>query len=80
MESSDRSEKENIRQSETYHRPSGARYQVGPNRAPMCKNRYPVHFVAVDVKSMRTIVVKPFSVLKCVNLAQMSEKSLSCFV
>ena len=48
----------NVRQNETYHKPSGARYQVGSNRAPMCKNRYPVHFVAVDVESMRTIVDK----------------------
>ena len=41
----------NIRHSETYCRPSGARYLVGSTLAPMCKSRYPVHFVAVDVKS-----------------------------
>ena len=40
----------------------------------MCKSRYPVHFVAVDVKSTRTIVDKGFSVPKCVRLARMSEK------
>ena len=38
----------NIRHSETYRRPSGARYLVGSTLAPMCKSRYPVHFVAVD--------------------------------
>ena len=43
--------------------------------APMCKSKYPVHFVAVDVKSTRTIVDQAFSVPKCVRLARMSEKS-----
>ena len=43
----------NIRQSENYHRPSGARYLVGSTFAPMCRSRYPVHFVAVHVKSTR---------------------------
>ena len=40
----------NIRHSETYRIPSGARYLVGSTLAPMCKSRYPLHFVAVDVK------------------------------
>ena len=39
-----------IRQSKTYRRPSGARYLVRSTLAPMCKSRYPVHLVAVDVK------------------------------
>ena len=39
----------NIRQSETYRRPSGTRYLVGPTMAPMCRSRYPVPLVAVDV-------------------------------
>ena len=34
-----------------------------------------MHFVAVDVKSTRTIVDEAFSVPKCVRLARMSEKS-----
>ena len=34
-----------------------------------------MHFVAVDVKSTRTIVDQAFSVPKCVRLARMSEKS-----
>ena len=38
----------NIRHSETYCRPSGAQYLVGSTLAPMCKSRYPVHFVAVE--------------------------------
>ena len=63
----------NIRYSETYCRPSGARYLVGSTLAPMCKSRYPVHFVAVDLKSTRTIVDQAFSVPKCVRLARMSE-------
>ena len=37
----------NIRHSETYRRPSGARYLVGSTLDPICKSRYPVHFVAV---------------------------------
>ena len=41
----------------------------------MCKSRYPVHFVAVNVKSTRTIVYQAFSVPKCVRLVRMSEKS-----
>ena len=65
----------NIRHSETYCRPSGARYLVGSSLAPMCKSRYAVHFVAVDVKSTRTIVDQAFSVPKCVRLTRMSEKS-----
>ena len=65
----------NIRHNETYGRPSGARYLVGSTLAPMCKSRYPVHFVAVDVKSTRTIVDQAFSVPKCVRLTRVSEKS-----
>ena len=66
----------NIRHSETYRRPSGARYLVGSTLAPMCKSRYQVDFVAVDVKSTRTIVDQTFSVpTKCVRLTRMSEKS-----
>ena len=65
----------NIRRSETYRRPSEARYLVGSTLAPMCKIRYPVHFVAVDVKSTRTIVDQAFSVPKCARLARMSERS-----
>ena len=63
----------NIRHSETHRRPSGARYLVGSSLAPMCRSRYPVHFVAV--KSTRTIVDQAFSVPKCVRLARMSENS-----
>ena len=40
----------NTRQSETYRRPSEARFLVGSTLAPMWKSRYPVKFVAVDVK------------------------------
>ena len=65
----------NIRHSETYRKPSGARYLVRWTLAPMCKSRIPVHFVAVDVKSTRTIVDQAFSVPKCVRRARMSEKS-----
>ena len=65
----------NILHSETYRRPSGARYLVGSILAPMCKSRYPVQFVAVDVKSTRTIVDQAFSVPKCVRLTRISEKS-----
>ena len=65
----------NIRHSETYCRPSGARYLVGSTLAPICKSRYPVHFVAVFVKSTRTIVDQAFSVPKCVRLTRVSEKS-----
>ena len=65
----------NIWHSETYRRPSGARYLVGSTLASRCKSRYPVQFVAVDVKSTRTIVDQAFSVPKCVRLARMSEKS-----
>ena len=64
----------NIRHSETYRIPTGAGYLVGSTLAPMCKSRYPVHFVAVDVKGTRTVVDQAFSVPKCVRLARMSEK------
>ena len=65
----------NIRHSETYRRTTGARYLVGSTLAPMCKSRYWAHFVAVDVKSTRTIMDQAFSVPKCVRLARMPEKS-----
>ena len=48
---------------------------MGSTLAPMLKSRYPVHFVAVDVKSTRTIVDQAFSGPKCLRLARMSEKS-----
>ena len=65
----------NIRQSEAYRRPSGARYLVGLTLSPMGKSRYAVHFVTVDVNITRTIVDQTFSVSKCVRLARMSQKS-----
>ena len=65
----------NIRHSGSYFRPSEARYLVGSTLAPMCKSRYAVHFVAVDVKSTRTIVDQAFSMPKCVRLTRMAEKS-----
>ena len=64
----------NIGHSETYRRPTGARYLVGSTLAPICKSRYPVHFVAVYVKGTRKIEDQAFSVPKCVRLAIMSEK------
>ena len=48
---------------------------VGSTLAPMCKSRYPVHFVAVDVKSTRTILDQAFSVPKCVRLTRCPKKS-----
>ena len=66
----------NIRHSETYRRPSVARYLVGCTLALMCKSRYPVHFVAVDVKSTRTIVHQAFSVPKCVKILENSYELL----
>ena len=65
----------NIRHSETYRRPSAVRYLMGSTLAPMYKSRYPVHFVAVDVKKTRTNVDQAFSVPKCVRLARRSERS-----
>ena len=65
----------NILQSEFHRRLSGAQYLVGSTLAPMCKSRYLVNFVAVDVKSTMKIVDQVFSVPKCVRLAKMSEKS-----
>ena len=60
----------NIRHSETYGRPTGARYLVGSALAPMCKSRYPAHFVAVDVKNTRTIVDQAFSVPKILRVIE----------
>ena len=62
----------NIRQSEIFRGPSGARYLVGSMLPSMCKRRYPVHLEAVIVMSTRTIVDQAFSVLKCVRLARLS--------
>ena len=68
----------NIRHSETYRRTSGARYLLRSTLPPMCKSRYPVHFVAVDVKSTRTIVDQAFSVPKCVRLTRRKSYELLC--
>ena len=65
----------NIRLNETYRRPMGAQCLLVSTIAPMCKSRYPVCFVAVDMKSTRTIVAQAFSGPKCVRQARMSEKS-----
>ena len=73
-ENGDRSRDEH-QADETYRRPSGAQYLVGSTMAAMCKSRYPVHFVAVDVKSTRTIRDQAFSAPKCVKLARMSKHS-----
>ena len=64
----------NLKQSEAYHRPSGARLLVGSNVAPMCKSRYPVHFVAKDVKGESTKVDQHVSAPKCVRLKKKSKK------
>ena len=66
----------NIRHSETYRRPTETRYLVGSTLAPICKSRYPVELVAVDVKSTRPIVDQAFSVPKCLRPARMSENIL----
>ena len=63
----------NIRHSETYRRPTGARYLVGSTLAQMCRIRYPLHFVAVDVKRTGMIVDQAFSMPKWVRIARMSE-------
>ena len=65
----------NIRHSGIYRSSSGARYLADSTFASMCKSRYPVHFVAMDVKSTRTIVDQAFSAPKSGTLARMSEKS-----
>ena len=67
----------NIRHSQTYRRPSGVQLLVGSTLAPMCKSRYPVHFVAVDVMSTRTIVDQALSVPKSLRLARMLENRTS---
>ena len=64
--------KMNIRHSETYRRPAGARCLMGSTLAPMCKSRYPVRFVELDVKSTRTIADRTFSVPKRIRLAIIS--------
>ena len=48
-----------IRHNETYRRPTGARYLVGSTLAPLCKSRYPVHFVAVHKKVRERSWIKP---------------------
>ena len=65
----------NLKQSDAYQTPSDVRYVMGSTVTPLWKSRYPIHFVTVDVKSMRTVVDQPFSVPKCVRLARMPEKS-----
>ena len=65
----------NLKQSEIYRRPPGARFLVGLTMVSMCKSRYTEHLLALNVKSTRTVVDQAFSVPKFVKLARMSEKS-----
>ena len=45
-----------MKQSDAYQRPSGVLYVLVSDVAPLCKSRYPIHFVAVDLKSTRIVV------------------------
>ena len=60
----------NIRQSETYRRPSETEYLVSLTMASMCKSRCPVHFVAVDVKKNKDNSGSSFLSANCVRLAR----------
>ena len=44
---------------------SGARYAVGSTMSPKCNGRYPVGFVAVDVKSATTRMSEKSYELHC---------------
>ena len=61
----------NLKQSGAYQRS----YAVESNMVPLCRSRYPVHFLAVDLKSTRSVVDQISSKLKCVRFARLSEKS-----
>ena len=43
----------NLKQSEIYRRPSGARFLVGVTMVSMCKRRYTEHLLALNVKSTK---------------------------
>ena len=65
----------NLKDSETYHRPTGSRYLVGSSSAPYCKSRYPTHMVVMDAMTQQVLFDQILSVPKCVRLARMSESS-----
>ena len=50
-----------LKHCEARQRPSGVRHVMGSNVAPLCRSRYPVNFVAVDVKSTGIVVDQNFS-------------------
>ena len=46
----------NLKQTEAYQSPHGVRYLVGSKVSPTSRSRYPGHFVAVEVKTTRTVL------------------------
>ena len=65
----------NLKDSETYHRPTGSKYWVGSSSAPYCNSRYPTHLMVKDARTQQVLVDQLSSVPKCVRLARMSERS-----
>ena len=64
-----------LKDSETYHKPTGSKYLVGSSSAPYCNSRYPTHMVVMDARTQQLLVDQLFSVPKRVRLAKMSERS-----
>ena len=64
-----------LKDSEAYHRPTGSKYLVGSSSAPYCNSRYHTHMVVMDARTQQVLIDQLFSVLKCVRLARMSERS-----
>ena len=60
---------------ETYSLPVNSKSLVGSVMANLCGSHYPLHMAMVEVSSQRILVVKAFSVPKCVRLARMSHHS-----
>ena len=64
-----------LNDSEAYHGPTGSKYLMGSSSAPYGNSRYPTHMVVMDARTQQVLVDQLFSVLKCVRLARMSERS-----
>ena len=70
----------NLKDSEAYHKPTGSKYLVGSSSAPYCNSRYPTHMVVMDARTQQVLIDQLFSVLKCLRLARMSERSYDLLV
>ena len=46
----------NLKDRETYHRPTGSKYLAGSSSAPYCNSKYPTHMVVMNARTKQVLV------------------------